>query len=56
MPKWILYGLAAVGDFVVAVITYRSGRIVFPIVLAFAGLCFVIAAAGAAMGKGRGRA
>ena len=55
MPKWLLFGLAAVGNFVIAVIAYRSGRLVIPIILAVAGLCFVIAAAGAARGVGGGR-
>ncbi len=56
MPKWLLFGLAAAGNFVIAVIAYRSGRIVIPVILAVAGLCFVMAAAGAARGAGGGRA
>ena len=56
MPKWLLFGLAAVGNFVVAVIAYRGGRLVIPIILAIAGLCFVMAAAGALRGVGGSRA
>lgn len=56
MPKWLLFGLAAVGNFVVAAIAYRGGRVIIPIILAVAGLCFVIAAVGAAKGAGSGRA
>jgi hypothetical protein len=52
MPKWLLYGLAAVGDFLIAVIAYQSGRIVIPVILALAGIGFVVAAVGSAMGKG----
>lgn len=50
MPKSLLFGLAAVGNFVVAVITYSSGRLIIPIILTFGGLCFIIAAIGAARG------
>lgn len=56
MPKWLLYGLGAVLNFVVAVIAYRSGRLVIPVILALAGVCFVIAAAGSAKGAGGGKA
>jgi hypothetical protein len=56
MPKWLLFGLAAVGNFVIAVIAYRGGRLVIPVILAVAGLCFVMAAVGAARGTGDGRA
>ncbi len=49
MPKLLLFGLAAVGNFIVAVITFRSGRLIIPVILAFAGVCFTIAAAGTAM-------
>jgi hypothetical protein len=56
MPKWILFGLAAVGNFVFAVIAYRGGRVVIPLILAVAGLCFIMAAVGAAKGSGGGRA
>jgi hypothetical protein len=55
MPKWLLYGLAAGGNFVVAVMTYRSGRIVVPIVLVAAGVCFVMATIGAARETSRVR-
>ena len=56
MPKWILFSLAAVANFVIAVIAYRDGRLVIPILLAIAGLCFAIAAVGAARGAGGSRA
>ena len=49
MPKWSLFGLAAVGNFVLAIIAFRSGRLIIPVISAAAGLCFVIATAGAAM-------
>jgi len=52
MPKWLLFGLAAVGNFVVAAIAYRDGRVVIPLILAVAGVCFVFAAVGAARGAG----
>lgn len=56
MPKWLLFGLAAVVNFVMAVVTYRSGRLVIPVILAIAGVCFIMAAVGsareAAGGKG----
>ena len=55
MPKWLLYGLLAVVDFVAAYAFYSNGRIVVPTILAVAGLCFVIAAIGAAQ-KAGGRA
>lgn len=55
MPKSLLFGLAAVGNFVVAVITYSSGRVIIPIILTVGGLCFIIAAIGAARGAGGGR-
>ncbi|HWS55537.1 MAG TPA: hypothetical protein VN228_15470 [Pyrinomonadaceae bacterium] len=52
MPKWALFGLAAVGDFVVAaLVAYYSGRVVIPAVLAVAGLFMLIAAVGSAMGR-----
>ena len=56
LPSRLLFGLAAVGNFVIALIAYRGGRLVIPIILAVAGLCFVIAAGGAARGAGGGRA
>jgi len=55
MPKWLLFGLAAVVNFVIAVIAYRDGRLVIPVVLAVAGVCFIIAAAGSAKGAGGGK-
>lgn len=50
MPKWLVFGLAAVGDFVVAaLVAYYSDRVVIPAVLAFAGLFMLFAAVGSAM-------
>ena len=46
MPKWLLYSLAAVVDLVFAIITYRSGRVLFPLILWIACLFFIIAAVG----------
>ena len=54
MPKWLLFGLAAVGDFLIAVIAYQSGRIVIPAILALAGIGFVVAAIGSARGTSGG--
>lgn len=48
MPKWLLYGLAAVVDLVFAIITYRSGRVLFPLILGIACVFFIIAAVGSA--------
>ncbi len=53
MPKWLLYGLAAVGNFVIAAIAYNTGRLVVPAILAVAGVFFLIAAAGSAKWQGR---
>ena len=53
MPKWLLFALAGVADLVIAVITYRNGRIVLPAILTLAGVLFLVAAVGSAMGKGR---
>lgn len=54
MPKWLLFGLIAVGQFVVAAaVYYNTGRVVIPVVLGFAGVCMLVAAVGHAMGKGR---
>ncbi len=54
MPKWLLFGLVAVGQFAVAAyVFFNSDRIVIPVVLTLAGVCMLIAAAGHAMGKGR---
>ncbi len=55
MLKWLLFGLAAAVDFVIAVITFRSGRVILPAILAFACVCFVIAAAGTAMATKGGK-
>jgi hypothetical protein len=54
MPKWLLFALAAVGNFVVALLAYRSGSVVIPIILVLAGLCFIMAAVGAARGAKTG--
>ena len=56
MPKWLLFGLAAIGNFIIAASTYQGGRIVIPVILVAAGLCFVFAAAGAARSGASGRA
>lgn len=48
MPKWLLYGLAAVGDLVIAFIAYQSGRVLIPLLLVLAALGFIAAAIGAA--------
>ena len=50
MPKWLLFGLAAIGNFAIAVIAFNNGRLIVPVVLAVAGICFLIAALGAAKG------
>lgn len=52
MPKWLLFVLAAIGNFVIALLAYRSGSVVIPIILALAGMCFIMAAVGAAKGTG----
>ena len=52
MPKWLLYGLAAAGDFVVAALLYGSSRPLLAALLAVAGVTFVIAAVGSARGAG----
>ncbi len=52
MSKTLLYSLAAIVDFGIAIFAYRSGRIVIPVVLVFACICFVAAAIGSALGKG----
>ncbi len=52
MSKTLLYTLAAIADIIFAILAYRSGRIVIPVILVFACLCFVIAAIGAARSKG----
>jgi hypothetical protein len=53
MSKTVFYSLAMIVDFVFAIIAYRSGRVVVPIILVFAGLCFAVAAIGSALGRGR---
>ena len=54
MPKWLPFGLIAVGQFVVAAIVFfNSGRVVIPAVLTIAGVFMVMAAVGKAMGKGQ---
>jgi hypothetical protein len=52
VPKWLLYGALAVADLVAAYLFYANGRVVVPVILVFAGLCFTAAAVGTAMGKG----
>ena len=52
MSKTVLYTLAMIADFAIAVLAYRSGRVVIPIILVFAGLCFAVAAIGSALGRG----
>jgi hypothetical protein len=53
MPKWLTFGLVAVGQLAVAAaIFFNRDRVVIPVILAFAGLCMLIAAVGNAMGKG----
>lgn len=52
MPKWLPFGLIAVGQFVVAaVVFFNSGRIVIPAILTIAGVLMLIAAVGKAKGK-----
>lgn len=52
MPKWMLFGLLAVGELVAAaVIFFYSGRVVIPAILALAGVLMLVAAAGKAAGK-----
>ena len=52
MSKTVLYTLAMIADFAIAVLAYRSGRVVVPIILVFAALCFAVAAIGSALGRG----
>jgi hypothetical protein len=52
MSRTLLYSLAAIADFAVAIFVYRGGRIVIPGVLVFAGICFTMAAIGSARGSG----
>jgi hypothetical protein len=53
MSKTLLYTLGTIVDFVFAIIAYRSGRVVVPIILVFAGLCFAVAAIGSALDRGQ---
>ena len=53
MPKWALYGLAAIADFAFAWYFFSNGRIVLPAILTLAGLCFVAATVGTLMKKGQ---
>lgn len=46
MPKWIVYCLAALGDLILAVIAFVNDRIIFTVILGFACLLFLAAAAG----------
>ena len=48
MPKWLLYGVLAVLDFVAAYYFIMNDRIVLPAILVIAGVCFLMAAIGAA--------
>jgi len=52
MSKTVLYTLAMIADFAIAVLAYRNGRVVIPIILVFAGLCFAVAAIGSALSRG----
>ena len=53
MPKAAMFAIAAAGDLIIAAFLYRGGRVVLPLILTVAGLCFVIAAVGSAMKGGR---
>lgn len=50
MPKWLLFGLAAVADFVLAFLFFYRGRLIVPAILAIASVCFFVAAVKAAKG------
>jgi hypothetical protein len=54
MPKWVLYGFAAIADFVAAGLFFSRGRLILPAILTIAGMCFVAAAVGAAKGADKG--
>ena len=56
MPKWLLYGLAALCNFVIAALTYNGGRVLIPALLIVAGVMMSIAAIGSARGAGGGTA
>ena len=53
MSKTLLYTLGMMVDFAFAILAYRSGRAVVPVILVFAGLCFAVAAIGSALGRGK---
>jgi hypothetical protein len=46
MPKWLLYGVLAVGDLAAAWYFFSNGRVVLPAILTLAALCFVAATIG----------
>lgn len=52
VSKTLLFTLAAIADVVIAILAYRRGRVVIPIILVIAGICFTIAAIGSALGRG----
>ncbi len=52
MSKALLYSLATAVDIVLAILAWRTGRVVIPVILLFAAVCFAIAAIGAARGRG----
>jgi hypothetical protein len=52
MSKTLLYTLAVIADLALAYLAWRSGRVVIPVILAFAAVCFAAAAVGSALGKG----
>lgn len=53
MPKWLLYSVAAVASFAGAILAYLSDRIVIPFMLVLGGICFIVAAVGAARESAR---
>ena len=55
MTKALLFVLAAIVNFVVAFFMYRGDSVIKPLILCIAGLCFIIAAVGAARGAGGSR-
>jgi hypothetical protein len=55
MSKTLLYALAMIADLAFAFLAWRNGRVVIPIILVFAALCFAVAAIGNALGKGRSK-
>lgn len=55
MSKTLLYTLATIGDLVFAYFAWQSGRVLIPVILLFAALCFAAAAIGSALGKGGSR-